>query len=387
MAKDAMRVALLARPGVACDRLLDALREARADVVLVADPTEVDPERVAATGVQALLVALEPSVEDALDRYQPLLSDPAMTVIFDDAELAATREGWDAARWARHLAAKLHSHQDVLPPGGESDQDDAPRKVELYRRPESDGDLSHFADEAGGLADTIPKDTLDLAAAQGNVEQVQAGGHEDDDDEASRARFAQDIDDLQQRIAGMELVDAVQPSSEATGAIAILAGLGGPDAVRQLLAGLSPGFPRPILIQQRLDGARHDKLVRQMQRATRMPVALAEAGQSLQAGHVYILPQDLGVVAEGAGLRFIEGGGDAVFAGLPASDSAVVLLSGSDPDVVDAAMAHALHGALVAGQAEDGCYDVAAPKALIARGAEAGSPAGLAGMLSARWPQ
>ena len=36
-----------------------------------------------------MLVALEPSVEDALDRFDAVLGDPAITVIFDEAELAA----------------------------------------------------------------------------------------------------------------------------------------------------------------------------------------------------------------------------------------------------------------------------------------------------------
>ena len=121
MAEAAMRVALLARPGNACDRLQTALRDAGADVVLVADPTLTDADNVRAAGVQAILVALEPSVEDALERFDGVLDDPAITVIFDEADLAAQREGWDAARWVRHLAAKLKGADDVLPPGGEAE--------------------------------------------------------------------------------------------------------------------------------------------------------------------------------------------------------------------------------------------------------------------------
>src|SRR3546814_16018081 len=70
-----------------------------------------------ASNPQAVLVALEPAVEDALERFDALLSSPDITVIFDEAELAAQRQGWDAARWVRHLSAKLHRHDDVLPPG------------------------------------------------------------------------------------------------------------------------------------------------------------------------------------------------------------------------------------------------------------------------------
>ena len=117
MAEVPVRVALLARPGTACEQLQAALLQAGADVVLVADPLGSDAGSVAAVAPGAVLVALDPAVEDVLDRFDPVLLDPAVTVIYDEAELAATREGWDAARWTRHLAAKLAGHDDVLPPG------------------------------------------------------------------------------------------------------------------------------------------------------------------------------------------------------------------------------------------------------------------------------
>src|SRR5690606_31697527 len=43
--------------------------------------------------------------------------------------VAAKREGWDAARWVRHLAAKLGGHQDVLPPGAGSDDGAPPARA------------------------------------------------------------------------------------------------------------------------------------------------------------------------------------------------------------------------------------------------------------------
>lgn len=395
MAEPAMRVALLARPGAACERLQAALQEAGAELVLVADPTQGAAADVTAAGAQAVLVALEPSVEEALDRYEAVLADPAVTVIFDEAELAAQRDGWDAARWVRHLAAKLHRHGDVLPPGAEPVAEDVdlqpqPGGLSLYQRPESDGDLSAIAGEAETLAVAVPRDQLDLAAAAPDrtapaVAPAALDLGEPADDHLARDRFQRDLDELQQRIASMELVDAPRPRGNRDGAVLVLAGIGGPDAVRQLLGSLPEGFPRPVLIQQRLDGARHDKLVRQMQRATAMPVHLAAAGETLQRSHVYVLPAGLGLIADDAGLRFSDADPD-LLAQLPAADSAVILLSGSDPAVVDAAMTHAARGALVAGQSPDGCYDAVAAQALAARGAEAGAPAALARKLAARWP-
>src|SRR6476659_3674592 len=157
----ATRVALLARPGVACERLQAALQQAGADIVLVADPADSDANGVRATGAQAILIALEPQIDASLDRYDALLADPDITVIFDEAELAAQREGWDAARWSRHLAAKLHRHQQVLPPGMEGEPTElASEPLAIYQHPDNDGDLSAFVVEMDALSFDIPRDGL-----------------------------------------------------------------------------------------------------------------------------------------------------------------------------------------------------------------------------------
>lgn len=390
VAEAATRIALLARPGQACDRLGAALRDAGADVVMVADPTEAQADDVAASGAQAVLIALEPSIEDALDRFDSLLADPDMIVIFEEADLAMQREGWDAARWMRHLSAKLGRRDDVLPPGTEPEADVAiePGRLSLYQRPESHADVAAFAEEAQSLASEVPRDAgLDpVEGDRGSLRDEPDQARFQEDDSETTGRFHRDLDDLHLRIADMQLENAPRAATgREQGVVMILAGIGGPDAVRQLLAELPPGFARPVLVLQRLDGARHDKLVRQMQRATTMPVQLAEPGANLQSGHVYVLPSGLGLVAGADGLAFGDDGGD-VFAALPAADSAIVMLSGSDPALVDEAMHQSWNGAVVVAQSSDGCYDTAATEALIARGAEAGSPADLARRLAARWP-
>ena len=100
-------VALLARAGAARDRLREALDAAGAQVVLEEDPTVLDAGTLAAAGPQAVLVALEPAVEDALVALEPVLESPGLLVVFDEADLAARRDGWEAQRWIRHLAAKV----------------------------------------------------------------------------------------------------------------------------------------------------------------------------------------------------------------------------------------------------------------------------------------
>ena len=398
------RVALLARPGEACERLRAALREAGGEIVLEADPSALTAEALSAASPQAVLVALDSTVEDALDRFESVFGDPAIAVIFDEADLAAKREGWDAARWVRHLAAKLHQHGDVLPPG--RDPDDEVRSegvlgesilgeaVELQPgRPitpeqrHADAEFAPFADEAASVAATVPAEPQ-----PGSVEPNALELTDDIDamtlavDAVDDARFKHDIADLERRISSMELVGepAARGPDLARGAVLILAGIGGPDAVRQLLAGIPEGFPRPILINQRLDGGRHDRLVQQMARATPLTVHLAKAGTTAAPGEVYIMPPELGLAETDAGLRF--DAGVPLLASLPPADSAVLLLSGSDPADVDTALGLGARGALIAGQSPEGCYDAAAPDALIARGGSAASPTDMVKQLLQRWP-
>ena len=171
------------------------------------------------------------------------------------------------------------------------------------------------------------------------------------------------------------------------GAVVVLAGIGGPDAVRQFLSALPPDFARPVVVRQRLDGGRHDRLVRQMQRATSLPVQLAEAGATLAPGHVYILPDGMATTGAGNGPGTFAVAADPVpvLAGLPAADSAILVLSGSDPATVGEVQAAAAAGALLAAQSPEECFDSEASAALIAAGADAGAPADLAARVSARW--
>jgi chemotaxis response regulator CheB len=557
---ESQRVALLARPGEACERLRAALREAGGEIVLEADPATLTPDALRDARVHTVLVALDPAVEDALEKFDDVLGDPALAVIFDEADLAARREGWDAARWVRHLSAKLHRHDDVLPPGREPETMDDVVLEDVTFEPVSAEEAALDADEVAlesiafedaklddiafdvaptatsdaialdnGMLDTSAFDadlggeivlegvdlgelgldataldlpSFDPVSAEANDDVAapaasetyagitftddvnalsfesdaaafelpaptfQAAHHQDAQDfdalmrdlgagpandaepepdfvappraapqapvdlpnmdfdiapaEAPPAResavakldfsslslaevtdepmvvtprIAADatpvvaqtpahLHELERRISSLELVEDVQPGAP-RGAVLVLAGIGGPDAVRQILTALPAGFSRAVLISQRLDGGRYDRLVQQLGRAAQMPVFLAEPAQRIEAGKIYVLPPEIGVDANN-GLRFATGA--PLLSALPADDSAVLMLSGADPALVDPALAHAANGALVAGQSPDGCYDAAAPIALTARGGDAGAPHELVQRLLQRWP-
>lgn len=426
-------VALLARPGQARERLREALHHVGATIVLEDDPGAIDAQTLADAAPGAVLIALEPAIEDALERLDSVLDLPGVIVIFDEAELAARREGWEAQRWARHLAAKLQGHQDVLPPGRETEVSLQPEPglPETPAQLHADAPIDFHLQEAASHAATVPGDSFyswqppaaaipgfdelqfQRQQAEAEAEAIAAPSRAPagagaasappplpppppsawslvDDDAAlivaPRAPLAQ----AEISTEGLTLValdsDAPADTAVAKGAVLVMAGIGGPDAIRRLLAALPVGFPLPLLVQLRLDGGRYGNLVKQIARVSALPVLLAEAGQPVNAGNVYILPDDVGVGGGDAGLRFVaQDAGVSVVGGLPAAHSAVLLLSGSDPAQVEAVLALAAQGAWVAGQSGEGCYDPAAGAQLIGRGHPGGDPVQLAQALSERW--
>ena len=156
------RVVLLARAGKAADNIVDALRQAGVELALAVDPSQTDEATLRAQDPQVILVALEPSIENALEKFESYLVDPALTVIYDEADLAAHRAGWDAARWLRHLSAKLRRDTNVLPPGTESDQDwqPSPGRIPEPATDFADVDLAVFTREAAASAGSVPSDGM-----------------------------------------------------------------------------------------------------------------------------------------------------------------------------------------------------------------------------------
>jgi chemosensory pili system protein ChpB (putative protein-glutamate methylesterase) len=214
---------------------------------------------------------------------------------------------------------------------------------------------------------------------------------------AKSPAFAPDLSALEARISGLSLVDiedtAADPSSGfgasfATGVVLIEAGLGGPDPVRQLLAALPAEFPAVVLVRLHLQGGRYDRLVAQMERAASLPVSLAEAGATANPGTIYFLPEGVGLAARGVSFGFVADPAPAagMFAALPPKNSALVFLSGSDPQLVDVALATAATGTLVIAQSAEDCYDGTACADLRARGVASALPVELAGRLASRWP-
>jgi len=440
-------VALLGLAGAARDRLREAIAAAGGRIVLEEDPNTLDAAVFDAAAPQVVLVALEPAVEDALERLETVLEAPHLTLMFEEAELAARREGWEAQRWVRHLAAKLQGHQNVLPPGSESEQvqainavadtqeaavqapvlqpdagldfqwDDAAAALspwqaepagpepatdgarpevldfeQLIAAPITEAEPAQEAPRSSAVPPPLPDLPLDNSVVEPAAVLPKAAGDFHswsllEDDAYAVEPVAADVEKEQAPVlasllnSDFSLVDIEQGSAEADGAVLLFAGIGGPDAVRRVLTSLPEDFQRPVLVQLRLDGGRYANLVKQMARATVLPVTLADPGEPLLAGNVYILPDAIGLELSGSGLRFTAEQND-LLSTMPPARSAVMLLSGADVALVPQVLEFAGKGGWVAGQIGDGCYDPAAASQLAVAQMTAGDPEYLAAELA-----
>lgn len=616
---DAVRVALLARAGDAREQLRRALIELGAELAAEGDPSELDPAGLAQLQPDVVLISLEPAMESVLDRFEAVLAAPGVQVMFDDAEVTRQLEGWDLARWARHLAAKLVG-SDVLPPVPEGSErleptDFTPRpgappkpselmdhaRLEDYTADtdglaldvpvtpklaeielpapatlpdesasdDSDGihldiDLSLLeqamtaplpvateASQPSEIPDVSVDDgtdlgffnadaSLDFNADAGDLMPARsfgelAGGHANDEaplgldvdmealerslaqsgtpapahapesfelgagdaglmidldfdsnPTAGFSRFSQSdeanepvLDDAVAALAAqldaqlapafdlpeiqvaqapapapvapmpdlsihstnqdmtpaaemmaarpepprsfgtLELAlegDSISPSAPqpvpvdapassaglfaglslslvdenaadpVPGLIVVVAGMGGPDAVRQLLANLPDKLAATVALYQELHNGRFDRLAEQLAKGSRLPVVLGKVGEALRAGEVAVIPDGVSVTADGAGYRFSDGTTlAAMIRAQAANRTAVVVLSGADAALVPDLLSLHGQGALLLAQLPDACFDATAVQALVAAGASAADPAELAKRLGSHW--
>ncbi|PJK11439.1 hypothetical protein CO608_03075 [Lysobacteraceae bacterium NML08-0793] len=182
---------------------------------------------------------------------------------------------------------------------------------------------------------------------------------------------------------------AVPQVAQQEGAVLLLGGIGGPDPLRQILQNLPPVFPVPILVQQWLDGGHYDRLQRQMERVSQMPVMLAQPGMYAEHGKVYIVSPGIRLLADSSSqLRFAAAEGRDfanLLETLPGNSSVAVLLSGASEAFVDPLLRFQQAGGKLLSQSAEGCYDHTMPALMASRGAKIDSPIGIATQLKALW--
>lgn len=97
--------------------LVGHVREAMSgcvDIAYAASADEFDVARLAEARVTAALVNLDNA--DWLDDIQARLDAAGVPAVFNDPDISRKLEGWDRARWLRHLTAKLRGSVDFDPP-------------------------------------------------------------------------------------------------------------------------------------------------------------------------------------------------------------------------------------------------------------------------------
>ncbi|MFC3650522.1 chemotaxis protein CheB [Dyella humi] len=94
-----------------------ALSEHGARIAHEGPISSFDVAKLRQAGVDVLVVNLDDSVDEAaLDLIYELVASGDIPVVFNDAQASRALDGWDRARWARHLAAKTLNSDTIDPP-------------------------------------------------------------------------------------------------------------------------------------------------------------------------------------------------------------------------------------------------------------------------------
>jgi len=110
-------VALLYEAGGTGGHLKDALNELGAAIVYESQASNLDRAALAGSGARIVVFNLDPESDAQFDYVYDVLDQGGYEVVFNDGDASAQLSGWDQARWARHLAAKiLHKPEMTEPP-------------------------------------------------------------------------------------------------------------------------------------------------------------------------------------------------------------------------------------------------------------------------------
>jgi chemosensory pili system protein ChpB (putative protein-glutamate methylesterase) len=121
-------------------QLRAALDERGARIVHEGPVSSLSGDVLRQHAVDVLVVNLDDSAENALDALYDLIEGDRPRVVYNDAQASRSLEGWDRARWARHLAVKVMAAGDIDPP--------RPQDARRVDTPVETGFHSHVAVDA-----------------------------------------------------------------------------------------------------------------------------------------------------------------------------------------------------------------------------------------------
>ena len=108
-------VALVYQSQALHQHLRAALDEFGARIVYETATSSFDQAALDQSGATVVLINLDPAIDEEIEQIEQLMFDDSRTVIFNDGEVTSKLGGWDLARWARHLAAKIIGDKQLLP--------------------------------------------------------------------------------------------------------------------------------------------------------------------------------------------------------------------------------------------------------------------------------
>lgn len=116
MAEAVPAVALLFDDAGLGEQLRSALQERGARIVHEGPLQGLSRDLLSSVDADVLVVNLDEEDDSALDRLEEALQTDRPRVVFNDGQASRRLEGWDRARWARHLAMKVLAMGDADPP-------------------------------------------------------------------------------------------------------------------------------------------------------------------------------------------------------------------------------------------------------------------------------
>src|SRR5947209_4249108 len=162
--------------------------------------------------------------------------------------------------------------------------------------------------------------------------------------------------------------------------VAVASSAGGLAALTSLLSGLPASFPAPVLLVQHLDPRHRSLLADMLNRCTELPVKMAESGDRLTGGSVFVAPPNYHLLVDPGGtlsltqselIHFLRPSADILFESVASSFPAraiAVVLSGTGSDGARGVKAIKDAGGTVIAQDEDTSEFFGMPSAAIATG-------------------
>jgi len=162
--------------------------------------------------------------------------------------------------------------------------------------------------------------------------------------------------------------------------VAVASSAGGLAALTSLLSGLPASFPVPVLLVQHLDPRHKSLLADMLGRCTELPVKMAEGGDRLTGGSVFVAPPNYHLLVDSGGtlsltqselIHFLRPSADILFESVARNfpgRAIAVVLSGTGSDGARGVKAIKSTGGTVIAQDQDTSEFFGMPSAAIATG-------------------